>query len=85
MTTLTLETEPLATQVHFTHEKLIVDLVDGRSLSVPLSWYPRLQHASDEERQDWQLLGDGYAIEWPALNEYIGIADLLASKQSEES
>ena len=41
MTTLTLETEPLAAQVHITYEKLIVDLVDGRSLSVPLSWYPR--------------------------------------------
>lgn len=46
---------------------------------------PVLQHASAEERKDWQLLGDGYAIEWPALNEYIGIADLLASKQSGES
>lgn len=85
MTTLTLETEPLAAQVHVTHEKLIVDLVDGRSLSVPLSWYPRLQHASDEERQDWQLLGDGYAIEWPSLDEHIGIEGLLAGKPSGES
>jgi hypothetical protein len=84
MTTLTLETEPFAAQVHITHEKLIVDLVDGRSLSVPLSWYPRLQHASDEERQDWQLLGDGYAIEWPALDEHIGIEGLLAGKPSGE-
>ncbi|MEM9119724.1 MAG: DUF2442 domain-containing protein [Cyanobacteria bacterium P01_F01_bin.56] len=85
MTTLTLETEPLATQVHVTHEKLIVDLVDRRSLLVPLSWYPRLQHASDEERQDWQLLGDGYAIEWPALDEHIGIEGLLAGKPNGES
>jgi len=85
MTTLTLETEPLAAQVHVTHEKLIVDLVDGRSLSVPLSWYPRLQQASDEERQDWQLLGEGYAIEWPSLDEHIGIEGLLAGKPSGES
>jgi hypothetical protein len=63
MTTLTLETEPLATQVRMTEEKLIVDLVDGRSLIVPLSWYPRLLHASQAERQNWQLLGEGDAIE----------------------
>ncbi|MEM6837601.1 MAG: DUF2442 domain-containing protein [Cyanobacteria bacterium P01_C01_bin.120] len=85
MTTLTLETEPLAAQIQVTHERLIVDLVDGRSLSVPLSWYPRLQHASIEERQNCQLLGDGYAIEWPSLDEHIGIEGLLAGKQSGES
>jgi len=55
-----------------------VDLVDGRSLIVPLSWYPRLLHASQEERQNWQLLGDGYAIEWVDLDEHIGIEGLLA-------
>jgi hypothetical protein len=68
MTSLILETEPLASQVRLTNEKLIVDLVDGRSLSVPLSWYPRLLHASPEERQNWQLLGEGYAIEWVDLD-----------------
>ena len=62
MTTLILETEPLANQVTVTDEWLIVDLVDGRSLSIPLAWYPRLMHASPPERQNWQLLGDGYAI-----------------------
>ncbi|NER80565.1 MAG: DUF2442 domain-containing protein [Leptolyngbya sp. SIO1D8] len=85
MTTLTLETDPLAAKVAITHEKLIVDLVDGRSLTVPLSWYPRLQHASEEEQQNWQLLGEGYAIEWPTLDEHIGIEGLLAGKQSGES
>jgi hypothetical protein len=74
MTTLTLETEPLAAQVRLTDEKLIVDLADGRSLIIPLSWYPRLLHASQEERQNWQLLADGYAIEWGALDEHIGDA-----------
>ena len=62
MTTLILETEPLANQVTVTDKWLIVDLVDGRSLSIPLAWYPRLMHASPPERQNWQLLGDGYAI-----------------------
>lgn len=85
MTTLTLETEPLAAQVRVTDEKLIVDLVDGRSLIVPLNWYPRLLHASQGERQNWQLLGDGYAIEWVDLDEHIGIEGLLAGRHSGES
>lgn len=85
MTTLTLETEPLAAQVRVTDETLIVDLIDGRSLIVPLSWYPRLLHASQEERQNWQLLGDGYAIEWIDLDEHIGVEGLLAGRQSGES
>lgn len=85
MTTLTLDAEPLAVQVRVTDEKLIVDLVEGRSLSVPLSWYPRLLHAALEERQNWQLLGEGYAIEWVDLDEHIGIEGLLAGRQSSES
>jgi hypothetical protein len=85
MTTLTLEAEPLAAKIGVTNEKLILDLVDGRSLIVPLSWYPRLLHASDEERQNWQLLGDGYAIEWVDLDEHIGIEGLLAGRRSGES
>lgn len=85
MTTLTLETEPLAAQVTITDEKLIIDLVDGRILIVPLSWYPRLLHGSLEERQNWQLLADGYAIEWVDLDEHIGIEGLLAGRQSNES
>ena len=85
MTTLTLETEPIANQVTVTDEKLIVDLADGRSLSIPLGWYPRLMHASAEERQNWQLLGDGYAIEWADLDEHIGIEGLLAGRRSGES
>lgn len=85
MTTLTLETEPIASQVTITDEKLIVDLADGRSLSVPLAWYPRLMQASPAEQQNWKLLGDGYAIEWTDLDEHIGIEGLLAGKRSGES
>jgi hypothetical protein len=85
MTTLTLEIEPLAAQVRVTDEQLTVELVDGRSLIVPLSWYPRLLYASQEERQNWQILGDGYAIEWIDLDEHIGIEGLLAGRRSGES
>lgn len=85
MTTLILEIEPLATKVTVTDEKLIVDLADGRSLIVPLAWYPRLLQASPQERQNWQLLGDGYALEWTDLDEHIGIEGLLAGRQSGES
>jgi hypothetical protein len=85
MTTLTLETEPLALQVRVTDENLIVDLIDGRSLIVPLAWYPRLLQASQEERQNRQILGDGYAIEWVDLDEHIGIEGLLAGRKSGES
>ena len=68
-----------------TDEKVIVDLADGRSLIVPLAWYPRLLHASPEERYNWQLLGDGYAIEWVDLDEHIGVEGLLAGRRSSES
>ena len=85
MSTLNLETEPSAANVAIRYGKLIVDLADGRTLSVPLNWYPRLMHASRKERQNWILLGDGYAIEWPDLDEHIGVEGLLAGRKSGES
>jgi hypothetical protein len=85
MTTLVLETEPVAVHVTVTEDKLTVDLADGRSLVVPLAWYPRLVQGSPAERQHWQLLGDGYAIEWPELDEHIGVEGLLAGRRSGES
>lgn len=85
MSTLVLETEPAVTQVMINDEKLIVELADGRTIVVPLSWYPRLQHAAPKERKNWHLLGDGYAIEWPDLDEHIGIEGLLAGRRSGES
>jgi hypothetical protein len=85
MTTLVLEKEPVVVNVTVAEEKLTVDLDDGRSIVVPLDWYPRLVHASPKERNNWQLLGDGYAIEWPDLDEHIGIEGLLAGRRSGES
>lgn len=85
MISLQLEREPTAVEVSVSEDKLAVELDDGRSLIIPLSWYPRLSHATPEERQNWQLLGEGYAIEWPDLDEHIGIEGLLAGRRSGES
>lgn len=85
MTTLALETEPIAVNVTVTEDDLMVDLTDGRRIIVPLAWYPRLMYASPAERQNWQLLGEGYAIEFPDLDEHIGIEGLLAGRHSGES
>lgn len=85
MSTLVLETDPIAIEVAVTTDDLSVELADGRRMHVPLSWYPRLFYASEIERQNWQLLGDGYAIEWPDLDEHIGIEGLVAGRQSGET
>ena len=85
MTTLVLEAGPEARNVQIEGERLVVHLTDGRELSVPLEWYPRLLHATDDERDNWQLLGDGYAIEWPDLDEHVGVEGLLAGRRSGES
>ncbi|MCX7681844.1 MAG: DUF2442 domain-containing protein [Anaerolineae bacterium] len=85
MSSLEFETEPLAVEVEVTEDELIVRLVDGRRMTVPLVWYPRLFYASPEERQHWRLLGSGYAIEWPDLDEHIGVEGLLTGRKSGES
>lgn len=85
MSTLELEQDPAATNVEVIQERLVVDLADGRSLSVPLAWFPRLLHATESERANWRLLGDGYAIEWPDVDEHIGTDGLLAGRRSGES
>lgn len=85
MATLVLEREPVAASVRVRGDKLLVDLTDGRSLSVPLAWYPRLLHGTRAERRNWRLLGGGYAIEWPDLDEHIGVEGLLAGRASGES
>lgn len=85
MSTLLLEMEPTAVAVEITEEDLMVRLMDGRRLFIPLAWYPRLLWATPAERENWQLLGDGYAIEWPDLDEHIGIEGLLAGRVSGES
>ncbi len=85
MNTLVLERDPIAVDLQITDAYLIVQLEDGRTLSIPLQWYPRLSHASIAERENWQFLGDGYAIEWPDLDEHIGIEGLIAGRHTGES
>src|ERR1044072_2464793 len=85
MTTLVLETDPVATHVDVTGERLTAHLADGRVISVPLAWFPRLMHGSPRERASWRLLGEGDAIEWSALDEHAGIEGLLAGRGSGES
>ena len=74
-----------AQQVAVTEDTLTVDLVDGRTLSVPLGWYPRLLHDTPEERNHWRLIGGGEGIHWPDLDEDISVENLLAGKLSGES
>jgi hypothetical protein len=64
---------------------LIVELVDGRTISVPVAWYPRLAHGSASERNHWRLIGAGEGIHWPDLDEDISVEGLLAGRQSGES
>lgn len=71
--------------VTVTNDALSVDLSDGRSLSVPLDWFPRLVHATQTERKSWQLIGRGRGIHWDHLDEDISIDGLLAGKPSGES
>jgi hypothetical protein len=85
MATLVLEVEPIAVEVNVTDDDLTARLADGRRIVVPLAWYPRLLNATKAERNHWDLLGDGYAIEWPDLDEHIGIEGLLAGRMSGES
>jgi hypothetical protein len=74
-----------ASRVAVTEDTLIVTLVDGRSISVPVTWYPRLAHGTVSERSNWRLIGGGQGIHWPALDEDIAIEDLLAGRRSSES
>ncbi len=63
--------------VHFTEDALIVDLIDGRTISVPLVWYPRLLHATAKQRNNWQVCGGGYGIHWPDIDEDLSTEGLL--------
>jgi hypothetical protein len=71
------ETTPRAAEVSTTDDELTVRLVDGRTIIVPLSWYPRLSHATDEQRRDYRLLGDGEYIHWPQVDEDLTVSGLL--------
>lgn len=83
---ISLAPEPIAAvDVQVTDDTLSVELADGRQVSLPLGWYPRLAHATPAERGEWQFTGGGSGIHWPAVDEDLSIAGLLAGRPSVES
>lgn len=76
---------PDAVGVEVTDDALTVELNDGRTISVPLAWYPRLVHATAEERRNWSLIGKGQGIHWDDLDEDISVENLLHGRHSGES
>ena len=74
-----------AQNVNVIADTLAVDLSDGRSISVPLAWFPRLLHGTPEERNNWRFIGGGVGVHWPDLDEDISVENLLAGKPSGES
>ena len=86
MTTLAIEIEvPFAVDVHVSDDTLSVDLTDGRTISVPLGWYPRLEYANPNERKKWRFIGKGQGIHWEVIDEDISVEGILAGKPSGES
>lgn len=86
MTTSKVEIKvPDAIGVAVTGDALTADLNDGRTISVPLAWYPRLLHATPEERGNWRLIGKGQGIHWEDIDEDISVEGLLAGRHSGES
>jgi hypothetical protein len=77
--------EALTNRVEVSGDTLSVELADGRTIAAPLAWYPRLLHATTEERGSWRLIGGGRGIHWPAVDEDISVANLLAGQPSAES
>ena len=86
MSTLSIERQStIACNVRVSDDTLTVELDDGRTVSVPLAWYPRLLNGASEERSNWRLIGRGEGIHWPNLDEDISITNLLLGKPSGES
>lgn len=81
----TLVAEVRAQKLEITEDNLVVDLSDGRSITVPLGWYPRLQHGTSEERNNWRWIGDREGIHWPDLDEDISVENLILGQPSGES
>jgi hypothetical protein len=86
MNSLTTEVRSVTAQnVTVTDDALVIELVDGRTISAPLVWYPRLLHGNHEERGNWRLIGQGEGIHWPDLDEDISVENVLLGNPSGES
>jgi hypothetical protein len=77
--------EALAVRVEVSDDTLTVELADGRTIAVPVPWYPRLAHGTAAERASWRLIGGGRGIHWETLDEDISVPNLLAGQPSAES
>lgn len=77
MGTLALRADERVSNVSFSADSLCVGLMDGRTISVPLTWYPKLLHATEEQRKVWKIVGGGYGIHWPDLDEDLSTEGLL--------
>ena len=84
MGSLALKSEPRAERIHCTEDELVVVLTDGRTLAVPLAWFPRLANASARQRSKHELLGNGSGIHWPMVDEDISVSALLTGNRSIE-
>jgi hypothetical protein len=86
MSTSAVELEiPDAVDVSVSDDTLFVELSDGRTISVPLDWYPRLTHATNAERTNWRIIGGGDGVHWEDIDEDISVKGLLSGRQSGES
>ncbi|MBD2071879.1 DUF2442 domain-containing protein [Leptolyngbya sp. FACHB-671] len=87
MTSLTVDLleVPKIQTIEITDDTLSVDLSDGRTISVPLTWYPRILHGSVEERNNWRLIGDGNEIHWNQLDEDVSVKNIILGQSSGES
>jgi hypothetical protein len=86
MSSLSIQVEkPRAHHVVITEDSLVVELADGRTISAPLAWYPRLLHGRAKERKNWRLIGAGEGIHWPDLDEDLSVQSLIAGSPSGEN
>ena len=77
--------DPRAVDVATDDDHLMVDLADGRKVTVPLAWFPRLLHANADQRRNWRLIGDGQGIHWPDIDEDLSVAGLLRGAAAPEA
>jgi Protein of unknown function (DUF2442) len=80
MSILEIKVEPFAVDVSFNADDLVLQLADGRQVSVPLTWFPRLLRATAEQRSNWRLIGNGIGIHWPLIDEDISVASVLSAE-----
>ncbi len=77
--------EPIANHVTVSEDSLTVDLVDGRTIIAPLSWYPRLWYGTADERNNFEIIGNGTLVHWSDLDEDLSVSGILAGRRSGES